>query len=180
MAPPGRCPGFLLGPFPGRLEPGARHPSPDCPAPSPRQGLLPAPGPLPARGPVGGRAGCVRSTLAHAQHTRLHTAHGPHARPREVLRGAAGAAAFQAREAPRHPGQGGGEARQTFRSKTRLGSRRPRSPEPGLRGPGEPPTSPSAAGRRGGALLASDLGNTLALQEDLSGREFRGASSGRR
>lgn len=28
--------------------------------------------------------------------------------------------------------------------------------------------------------MASDLGNTLALQEDLSGREFRGASSGRR
>lgn len=141
MAPPGRCPGFLLGPFPGRPEPEARHPSPDCPAPSPRQGPLPAPGPLPARRPVGGPGQGMCAPHCHTLGT--HTpAHGTHARPHEVLSGAAGAAALPAPEGPRHPGQGGGEARQTFSSKTRLGSRRPRSPEPGLRGPGEGPTLP--------------------------------------
>lgn len=144
MAPPGRCPGFLLGPFPGRPEPEARHPSPDCPAPSPRQGPLPAPGPLPTRRPVGGPGQGMCAPHCHTLGT--HTpAHAGTRHTCEATRGSQWGCRSRRVASSRGPtspraGRRRGEA--DLSSKTRLGSRRPRSPEPGLRGPGEGPTLP--------------------------------------
>lgn len=137
----GPLPRLSSGPVP--RTPGARGQAslPRLPSPQPPSGAAPRPWPL-AHPQAGGgaRAGYVCSTLSHARHAHAGTRHTC-----EATRGSQWGCRSRRVASSRGPtspraGRRRGEA--DLSSKTRLGSRRPRSPEPGLRGPGEGPTLP--------------------------------------